>query len=62
MIDRYTKAVLTIIAAALVALVIQGMLPTANAQLGRGCGESTIEACYVRTGDGLMDALKVTVR
>lgn len=34
MLDRYTKAVLTIIAATLVALVAQRFTPTATAQVG----------------------------
>ena len=62
MIDRYTKGVLTVIAGALVAIAVQGMTPTAKAQLGRSCGMSAIEACYVRTGDTFMDVVQVTVR
>lgn len=49
--DRYTKAVLTVIAAALVTLAAQGMIPRARADmLGEGCGVLT--ACKV-TNDGL---------
>ena len=38
MVDRYTKIVLTIIAAALVTLVLQNGLMTAFAQQNTGCG------------------------
>ena len=34
MVDRYTKAVLTVIAVALVALVARDLVPTAQAQSG----------------------------
>jgi hypothetical protein len=36
--DRYTKTVLTVIAGALVALVVQNAIAPAQAQLGVGCG------------------------
>jgi hypothetical protein len=48
MIDRYTKIVLTVIAAALVALVLQNSFPGARAQMGSGCG-SGHKPCYVET-------------
>jgi hypothetical protein len=38
MVDHYTKIVLTVIAAALVALVVQNGLMTAFAQQDTGCG------------------------
>jgi hypothetical protein len=41
MVDRYTKIVLTVIAAALVALVAQNGLMTAFAQQNTGCGNIT---------------------
>lgn len=49
MADRYTKIVLTIIAAALVILVAQNMLRTALAQQDTGCGNVGIgePACVV---------------
>jgi len=49
MVDLYTKGVLTVIAAALVAIVLQNNFGTAHAQ-GSGCGGSVFNACYVRTG------------
>jgi hypothetical protein len=45
MIDRYTKTILTIIAAALVALVVQPAVPSAVA-LERDCG-SIMRPCAV---------------
>ena len=45
MADRYTKTVLTIIAAALVGLLAVQLTPTAHAQ-GQGCG-SGVNPCYV---------------
>lgn len=47
MIDRYTKAVLTVIATALSALVIQNSLGNANAQSAQ-CGTSK-DPCFVRS-------------
>lgn len=44
--DRYTKAVLTVIAAALVVLAVQQAMPRAHA-LGEGCGAAPSLACYV---------------
>ena len=46
MIDRYTKAVLTVIAAALVALVGQNAIGGASAQ-DEPCGRYKISPCYV---------------
>ncbi len=47
MVDRYTKTILTVIAAALVALVIQGLAPKAIAQYGMSaCGDSR-KPCYI---------------
>jgi hypothetical protein len=48
MIDTYTKAVLTIIAAALIALVAERFTGPASAQLGDGCGRSGYKPCYVQ--------------
>lgn len=48
--DRYTRAMLTIIAAALVALVIQNSAPKATAQSSLTCSASA--PCYV-TNAGL---------
>lgn len=47
MVDHYTKVVLTIIAAALVALVAQQATRPANAQYGSGCGTSSRSPCYI---------------
>jgi hypothetical protein len=44
--DRYTKTVLTVIAAALVTLVLQQALSTAQAQIGL-CGATSHEPCAV---------------
>jgi hypothetical protein len=51
MMDSYTKGVLTVIAAALVVLVIQNIIPNARAQLpsNGGCGLTEGTPCYVAT-------------
>ena len=46
MIDTYTKAVLTIIAAALIAVVVQGSIEDASATAD-GCGDSIRNPCFV---------------
>ena len=46
MIDRYSKIVLTVIAAALCALVLQNATTPAEA-VGRDCGER-FDPCYVK--------------
>jgi hypothetical protein len=46
MVDRYTKIVLTIIACALAALVVQNQFPSARAQTGDNCGGPK-NPCYV---------------
>lgn len=48
MTDRYTRAVLTIIAAALVGLLAVQLTPAAQAQIEAGCGSMT-NPCYVKT-------------
>lgn len=58
-IDIYTKAVLTVIAGALVTLAWQGGVGSANA-IGQGCGTSFTNACYVQTGP--LDTLRVEAR
>ncbi len=45
MLDVYNKSVLTVIAAALVAIVLQQAAPGAGASLS--CGESPNRPCYV---------------
>ena len=50
MADRYTKTVLTIIAAALVAITAQQFVPNAAAQYG-ACGSSRHDPCYVEAAD-----------
>jgi hypothetical protein len=46
MVDRYTRAVLTVIAAALVALAVERDVGPAKAQ-GANCGERDSSPCYV---------------
>lgn len=50
MIDSYTKAVLTVIALALVALAAELAVPSANAQFGfaLGCDGSPDAPCFIR--------------
>jgi hypothetical protein len=48
MVDRYTKTVLTVIVAALVAIVIQEVAPKAIAQSGMDCGGIS-NPCYIGT-------------
>ena len=53
MADKYTKAVLTVIAVALSVIALQGGLPSASAQLGagnRGCGDRN-SPCYITMDD-----------
>ena len=46
--DSYTKGVLTVIAGALVMLVIQNLTPNAKAQLSSGgCGLTEGTPCYL---------------
>ena len=51
MVDRYTKAVLTVIAAALVALVTQGAIRESRAQLGiqkvQICGDNAADCASI---------------
>ena len=47
MIDVYSKIILTVIAAALVALVFQQLTPRANAAFG-DCGSDQFHVCYMR--------------
>jgi hypothetical protein len=48
--DNYTKGILTVIAAALIMLVIQNFIPNAKAQLpNSGCGLTERTPCYVAT-------------
>ncbi len=46
MLDRYTKAILTVIAAALAGVAVEGAVPQASAQGELACGTST-NPCYV---------------
>ena len=48
-IDRYTKAILTVIAAALTVIAVRGFTPPASA-MGSGCGLNPREPCYVESG------------
>jgi len=45
--DRYTKTLLTIIAAALVGLLAVQLTPSAHAQIGEGCGNNKFQPCYI---------------
>jgi hypothetical protein len=47
MIDKYTKAVLTVIAAALIVIVAQQAIRTARAQSSLACAGTIIDPCYV---------------
>jgi hypothetical protein len=48
--DSYIKGVLTVIAAALIMLVIQNFIPNAKAQLhNSGCGLTERTPCYIAT-------------
>jgi hypothetical protein len=49
--DTYTKGILTVIAAALIILVIQSFVPNAKAQLANtgSCGLTERTPCYVAT-------------
>jgi hypothetical protein len=48
MTDIYTKIILTVIAACLVAFVVRQASPSASAQFGLGCDGSPQAPCYVR--------------
>lgn len=48
MLDRYTKTVLTVIAAALVVIAFGQLTPKAQAQ-GAGCGMTRDTACWVKS-------------
>ena len=54
MADRYTKIVLTIIAGALCALVLQNATSTAVA-VGDGCGASSYDPCHVYVEGGSIE-------
>ena len=51
--DRYTKTVLSIIAAALIALVAQNLTTRAKADASEGCGTSFVSPCYIATASAL---------
>jgi hypothetical protein len=51
MTDRYTKAVLTAIAAALLALVFQQAIPRVAAQIS-SCGSSSYNSCHITIDRG----------
>jgi hypothetical protein len=52
MIDRYTKAILTMIALALMAISMQLSVGPGAAQVGRECGQSSSSPCYVQISTG----------
>ena len=60
MVDRYTKAILTIIAVALAAIAAENGVK--NARADRECGSSQSDACYLRTEPTLPITLSVKVR
>ncbi|MBB4567062.1 hypothetical protein [Rhizobium leucaenae] len=45
--DKYVKAALTVIAAALVAIALQNVITPAQA-VGNGCGFNMYNPCYVK--------------
>lgn len=47
MIDRYTKIVLTVIAASTTAIALQGLQPSPARALGDGCGDS-YSPCHIK--------------
>lgn len=55
--DFYTKATLTVIAAALIGLIAQNVTP-ANWRLGGHCGSSPSNPCYITS----WHALEVEIR
>jgi hypothetical protein len=59
MVDRYTKVVLTVIAAALVALTLIQLTPRAIAQASGLCGYDSRHACYVTASEPLNVEVKV---
>lgn len=60
MVDRYTKLVLTVVAAALVAITAQNFVRPASAQLGEGCGDFRTP-CHV-TADVALPVLEQAPR
>ncbi len=58
--DRYTKVVLTIIAAALCALVFQNAVPQASARTDYNCGWRT-EPCHVLVTNDTWRAVPVEI-
>jgi len=50
--DRYTKTMLTIIAVALVGLLVARFTPPAHAQINAACG-TELNPCYITTRDPL---------
>ena len=48
MTDTFTKIILSVIAACLVAIAVRQATPSANAQFGLGCDGSPQAPCYVR--------------
>jgi hypothetical protein len=52
MVDRYTKIVLTVIAATLVGLLAVRLTPVAHAQTDPGCGTYP-DPCYIKAQEPL---------
>ena len=50
MVDKYTKVVLTLIAASLLILVMEGLVPKASA-LPTSCGDDNHHPCFVVAAD-----------
>jgi hypothetical protein len=61
MVDRYTKAVLTMIAVALTAIAVENGVRFAWAQQG-ACGHEQSTACFVRTDYGVGSPLSVRMK
>ena len=53
------KKLLTIVA--LSALALQGLVPAANAQAPKGCGETQATACFVKTSGQYSGPFEVTI-
>jgi hypothetical protein len=60
MVDRYTKAILTIIAVALAVIAAENEVKIARAD--RECGSSERDACYVRTDSGGITPITLSVK
>jgi hypothetical protein len=60
MTDTYSKVVLTVIAVALCAICMQGVMRGASAQVTQRCGESQYRVCYVEITNAFLPEITVT--